>query len=83
MTTMAAPASFDTAMMDVKSMQGTLMTKKLNPSQDLAKIRESAQDFEAMFLTEMLARGILIAASHNLCCSHTPTDLAQIRKAWD
>lgn len=65
---------------DVFSLAGAAPWKVLMIN-DHPNARKEA--VKTMFLTEMLARGILIAASHNLCWSHTPTDLAQIRKAWD
>jgi hypothetical protein len=31
----------------------------------------------------MLARGILMNASHNVCWAHDATDMARMRQAWD
>ncbi|KJV08668.1 aminotransferase class III, partial [Elstera litoralis] len=49
--------------------------------QDHANIRKEA--IKTMFLTEMLARGVLLNASHNVCWTHNATDMARTRQAWD
>jgi glutamate-1-semialdehyde 2,1-aminomutase/spore coat polysaccharide biosynthesis protein SpsF len=48
---------------------------------DHPKVRKEA--IKTLFLTEMLARGILMNASHNVCWAHDATDMARMRQAWD
>lgn len=48
---------------------------------DHPSVRKEA--IKTLFLTEMLARGVLMNASHNVCWAHDATDMARMRQAWD
>jgi glutamate-1-semialdehyde aminotransferase/spore coat polysaccharide biosynthesis protein SpsF (cytidylyltransferase family) len=38
---------------------------------------------KTVFLREMIAAGVLINASHNLCFAHSPSDIARVLAAYD
>ena len=38
---------------------------------------------KTLFLREMIAAGVLINASHNICFAHTPSDFARVLAAYD
>ena len=43
----------------------------------------SKEAIKTLFLREMLAAGVLINASHNVCYTHNATDVAQVLAAYD
>jgi glutamate-1-semialdehyde 2,1-aminomutase len=43
----------------------------------------SKEAIKTLFLREMIAAGVLINASHNICFAHTDTDFAQVLNAYD
>ncbi|MBI1778534.1 MAG: aminotransferase class III-fold pyridoxal phosphate-dependent enzyme [Proteobacteria bacterium] len=43
----------------------------------------SKEAIKTLFLREMIAAGVLINASHNLCYAHTSADLAHVLRAYD
>jgi glutamate-1-semialdehyde aminotransferase/spore coat polysaccharide biosynthesis protein SpsF (cytidylyltransferase family) len=45
--------------------------------------KASKEAIKTLFLREMIAAGVLINASHNICCAHTPTDLGRVLAAYD
>jgi glutamate-1-semialdehyde 2,1-aminomutase len=38
---------------------------------------------KTLFLAEMLRRGVLISASHNICYAHSDADMAHVLGAYD
>ncbi|MGC1466245.1 MAG: aminotransferase class III-fold pyridoxal phosphate-dependent enzyme [Pseudolabrys sp.] len=45
--------------------------------------RASKEAIKTLFLREMIAAGVLINASHNICFAHSPADIAHVLKAYD
>ncbi len=45
--------------------------------------KASKEAIKTLFLREMIAAGVLINASHNLCFAHTPGDIARVLAAYD
>jgi glutamate-1-semialdehyde aminotransferase/spore coat polysaccharide biosynthesis protein SpsF (cytidylyltransferase family) len=43
----------------------------------------SKEAIKTLFLREMIAAGVLINASHNVCFAHTDTDIAHVLRAYD
>ena len=43
----------------------------------------SKEAIKTLFLREMLAAGVLINASHNVCYAHNAADVAQVLAAYD
>lgn len=43
----------------------------------------SKEAVKTLFLREMLAAGVLINASHNVCYAHSPTDIGRVLAAYD
>jgi glutamate-1-semialdehyde 2,1-aminomutase/spore coat polysaccharide biosynthesis protein SpsF len=43
----------------------------------------SKEAIKTLFLREMIAAGVLINASHNICFAHTDTDFARVLAAYD
>ena len=43
----------------------------------------SKEAIKTLFLREMLAAGVLINASHNICHAHSPTDIGRVLAAYD
>ena len=43
----------------------------------------SKEAIKTLFLVEMLRRGVLISASHNICYAHSDDDMAQVLAAYD
>ncbi len=54
----------------------TILSYKDHPS-------GSKEAIKTLFLREMIAAGVLINASHNLCFAHNETDIAQVIAAYD
>ena len=48
---------------------------------DHAKVSKEA--IKTLFLREMIAAGVLINASHNVCFAHSATDVAGVLAAYD
>jgi glutamate-1-semialdehyde aminotransferase/spore coat polysaccharide biosynthesis protein SpsF (cytidylyltransferase family) len=45
--------------------------------------KASKEAIKTLFLREMIAAGVLLNASHNVCYAHTPTDLGRVLAAYD
>ena len=45
--------------------------------------KASKEAIKTLLLREMIAAGVLINASHNLCFAHTPADIARVLAAYD
>ena len=45
--------------------------------------KASKEAVKTLFLRELIAAGVLINASHNLCFAHTPGDIAHVLAAYD
>ncbi len=45
--------------------------------------KASKEAVKTLFLREMIAAGVLINSSHNVCYAHTPTDLGRVLAAYD
>jgi glutamate-1-semialdehyde 2,1-aminomutase/spore coat polysaccharide biosynthesis protein SpsF len=45
--------------------------------------KASKEAIKTLFLREMIAAGVLINASHNICFAHTPSDIARVLAAYD
>lgn len=43
----------------------------------------SKEAIKTLFLREMIAAGVLINASHNICYAHSPADFAHVLKSYD
>ena len=43
----------------------------------------SKEAIKTLFLREMIAAGVLINASHNICFAHTEADIARVLGAYD
>lgn len=43
----------------------------------------SKEAIKTLFLREMIAAGVLINASHNICFAHTEADIARVLRAYD
>jgi glutamate-1-semialdehyde 2,1-aminomutase/spore coat polysaccharide biosynthesis protein SpsF len=43
----------------------------------------SKEAIKTLFLREMIAAGVLINASHNVCFAHSPTDIGRVLGAYD
>jgi glutamate-1-semialdehyde 2,1-aminomutase/spore coat polysaccharide biosynthesis protein SpsF len=43
----------------------------------------SKEAIKTLFLREMIAAGVLINASHNVCFAHSPADMAHVLKGYD
>ena len=65
---------------DVIALNGKAPWKVLAIA-DHAKARKDA--IKTLFLREMQASGVLIAASHNVCYAHDATDVARVLAAYD
>jgi len=46
-------------------------------------IKTSKEAIKTLFLREMIAAGVLINASHNVCFAHNGADIAQVLFAYD
>ena len=45
--------------------------------------KASKEAIKTLLLRELIAAGVLINASHNLCFAHTPADIARVLAAYD
>jgi glutamate-1-semialdehyde 2,1-aminomutase/spore coat polysaccharide biosynthesis protein SpsF len=45
--------------------------------------RASKEAIKTLFLREMIAAGVLVNASHNVCFAHSPEDIARVLQAYD
>ena len=45
--------------------------------------KASKEAIKTLFLREMIAAGVLINASHNVCFAHSPADIARVLAAYD
>jgi glutamate-1-semialdehyde 2,1-aminomutase/spore coat polysaccharide biosynthesis protein SpsF len=45
--------------------------------------KASKEAIKTLFLREMIAAGILVNASHNVCFAHTPADVGRVLAAYD
>jgi glutamate-1-semialdehyde aminotransferase/spore coat polysaccharide biosynthesis protein SpsF (cytidylyltransferase family) len=43
----------------------------------------SKEAIKTLFLREMIASGVLINASHNICFAHTPAEISRVLRAYD
>ena len=43
----------------------------------------SKEAIKTLFLREMIAAGVLINASHNVCFAHSPADIGRVLAAYD
>ena len=49
----------------------------------LTRLWFASQDIKTLFMQEMIARGALIVASHNLCYAHTESQMRRVLAAYD
>jgi glutamate-1-semialdehyde aminotransferase/spore coat polysaccharide biosynthesis protein SpsF (cytidylyltransferase family) len=78
---MAANAKIEAAgLADVITLIGTPPWAILS-YKDHAKASKEA--IKTLFLREMIAAGVLINASHNICFAHSPADIARVLAAYD
>ena len=49
----------------------------------LTRLWFASQDIKTLFMQEMIARGVLIVASHNLCYAHSESQMRRVLAAYE